>query len=571
MVKSWIIKDQGDESIVHHLMEVLGIERPLANLLVQRNIRTYEEAKSFFRPDLNDLHDPFLMQDMEQAVQRIQEAIGNHEKILIYGDYDVDGTTSVSMVYSFFRKLYGNIDYYIPDRYAEGYGISFKSIEYAALNGFKLIIALDCGIKAVEKVKFAAERGIDFIICDHHTAGEIIPEAVAVLDPKRSGCSYPYKELSGCGVGFKLIQAYAMKNSISFEQIIPYLDLVAVSIASDIVPITGENRILAFFGLQELNNNPRTGLKAIIKIAGLEDKDITIDDIVFKIGPRINAAGRIESGKSSVELLIADTEDLALSMGSVINNFNNTRRTIDGTITEQAKNLIAANQEMQTRKSTVLYNSDWHKGVIGIVASRLIESYYRPTIILTESNGYITGSARSVMGFDLYQAIDACSDLLENFGGHMYAAGLTMKKENLKAFQRRFEEVVSETISPEMLIPVVEIDTEIKLSDITPRFFRILKQFQPFGPGNLAPVFLTENVVDNGTGGLVGATREHLKLNLIQEEDPYTVFPAIAFNQAQHYDKISDGYAFDICYNVDENEFRGNITLQLKIKDIKTD
>jgi single-stranded-DNA-specific exonuclease len=571
MVKSWIIKDQGDESTVHHLMDVLGVEKPIANLLVQRNIITFEEARAFFRPDLNNLHDPFLMRDMDLAVKRIQEAITAREKILIYGDYDVDGTTSVSMVFSFFRELYPNIDFYIPDRYSEGYGISIKSIEYAALNGFKLIIALDCGIKAVEKIKYAADHGIDFIICDHHTAGEVIPEAIAVLDPKRKGCNYPYKELSGCGVGFKLIQAYASKNNIPFEKITPYLDLVAVSIASDIVPINGENRILAHFGLQELNNNPRTGLNAIIKIAGLEGKDITIDDIVFKIGPRINAAGRIESGKSSVELLISETEDLAFSMGNIINDFNNTRRTIDGTITEQARNLIAASQEMQTRKSTVLYNSDWHKGVIGIVASRLIESYYRPTIILTESNGFITGSARSVTGFDLYQAIDACSDLLENFGGHMYAAGLTMKKENLKAFQRRFEEVVSETISPEMLIPVVEIDTEIKLSDITPRFFRILKQFQPFGPGNLSPVFLTENVVDNGTGGLVGATREHLKLNLIQEEDPYTVFPAIAFNQAQHYGKIINGYGFDICYNIDENEFRGNVTLQLKIKDIKTD
>ncbi|HYX05228.1 MAG TPA: single-stranded-DNA-specific exonuclease RecJ [Bacteroidales bacterium] len=571
MVKSWIIKDQGNELTVQHLMEVLGIERSIANLLAQRNIKTFDEARAFFRPNLKDLHDPFLMRDMEKAVERIKDAIAAREKLLIYGDYDVDGTTSVSMMYSFFRNLYDNIDFYIPDRYSEGYGISFKSIEYAALNGFKLIIALDCGIKAVEKVKFAAERGIDFIICDHHTAGDIIPDAVAVLDPKREGCNYPFKELSGCGVGFKLIQAYAIKNNIPLEKITPFLDLVAVSIASDIVPIIGENRVLAHYGLQELNNHPRTGLKAIIKIAGLEEKDITIDDIVFKIGPRINAAGRIESGKSSVELLIADTEDIALSMGSIINDFNNTRRTIDGTITEQAKNLIAASQEMQTRKSTVLYNSDWHKGVIGIVASRLIESYYRPTIILTESNGYITGSARSVTGFDLYQAIDACSDLLENFGGHMYAAGLTMKKENLKAFQRRFEEVVSETISPEMLIPVVEIDTEIKLSDITQRFFRILKQFQPFGPGNMAPVFLTENAVDNGTGGLVGAAREHLKLNLIQEEDPYTVFPAIAFNQAHHHDKICNGYAFDICYNIDENEFRGNVTLQLKIKDIKTD
>lgn len=571
MVKSWIIKDQGDESIVQHLMDVLGVEKPIANLLVQRNITTFEEARAFFRPDLNNLHDPFLMRDMDLAVKRIQEAITSREKILIYGDYDVDGTTSVSMVFSFFRELYPNIDFYIPNRYSEGYGISIKSIEYAALNGFKLIIALDCGIKAVEKIKFAADQGIDFIICDHHTAGEVIPDAIAVLDPKREGCNYPYKELSGCGVGFKLIQAYASKNNIPFEKITPFLDLVVVSIASDIVPINGENRILAHYGLQELNNNPRTGLNAIIKIAGLEGKEITIDDIVFKIGPRINAAGRIESGKSSVELLIAETEDLAFSMGNIINDFNNTRRTIDGTITEQARNLIATSLEMQTRKSTVLYNSDWHKGVIGIVASRLIESYYRPTIILTESNGFITGSARSVTGFDLYQAIDACSDLLENFGGHMYAAGLTMKKENLKAFQRRFEEVVSETISPEMLIPVVEIDTEIKLSDITPRFFRILKQFQPFGPGNLSPVFLTENVVDNGTGGLVGATREHLKLNLIQEEDPYTVFPAIAFNQAQHYGKISNGYGFDICYNIDENEFRGNVTLQLKIKDIKTD
>jgi len=569
MEKNWKIKEQGNPVVIEQLSQLLGIDKVLANLLIQRGITTYDEAKSFFRPDLAHLHDPFLMKDMDKAIDRIDKALQNKEKILVYGDYDVDGTTAVALVYSYLKRFSSNLDFYVPDRYLEGYGVSYKGIDYAVDNNFSLIISLDCGIKAVEKVAYAKERNIDFIICDHHYPGDTIPDAIAVLDPKRPDCNYPFKELSGCGVGFKLAQAYSQKNNIPFHELESFLDLVAVSIASDIVPIVGENRVLAYFGLKRLSKSPRNGLKSVIKTAGIENKDITVDDIVFKIGPRINAAGRIESGNNAVELLIAEDETYALEMSDKINAFNNTRKSIDTNITMEAMALIANSPEMKGKYSTVLYNPSWHKGVIGIVASRLIESYYRPTVILTESNGMATGSARSVDGFDLYQAVDACSDLLENFGGHMFAAGVTLKPENVPAFKERFELYVSNHIKKDQLVPSIEIDGQLELREITPKFYRILKQFEPFGPENMSPIFLTKNVVDNGCGRIVGTTNEHIKLELIQEAEPFRVYPAIGFQLAQHFKFVNKGNAFDICYSIEENEFRGITNLQIRLRDIK--
>ena len=571
MEKNWILKSQVEDNETNPLMEALNITKPLASILVQRNIKTLEQANAFFKPQLNDLHDPFLMKDMEIAVERIEAAIRNRENILVYGDYDVDGTTSVALIYTFLKSFYDKLDFYIPDRYYEGYGISFKGIDYAKKQGISLVIALDCGIKAIDKVAYAKERGIDFIICDHHNPGDQIPDAVAVLDPKRVDCSYPFSELSGCGVGFKLVQAFSLKNQISIDKVFSYLDLVAVSIASDIVSLTGENRVLAHYGLKQLNENPSMGLKAIINLSGIAEKEINIEDVVFKIGPRINAAGRIESGKSAVNLLISEDEGEARIIGERVDNYNAERRSIDSNLTQEALLILEQDVKQMDNKTTVLFNPNWHKGVIGIVASRLIDTFYRPTVILTESNGFATGSARSVSGYDLYQAIDACSDLLENFGGHKYAAGLTMKVENVTKFHKKFEKFVSETITPEQLIPVVEIDTEISLNDITPGFFKMLNQFEPFGPENMTPIFLTENVVDNGSGKKVGVTGDHLKLNLIQEKDPYKVYPAIAFQQGYRYEGISSGNAFDICFSVEENEFMGRKNLQLNIKDIKLD
>jgi len=571
MEKNWIIKSQGADAESTALSRSLGVAKPLASLLVQRGIRTFDDAKAFFRPDLGDLHDPFLMKDMNMAVERVEAAIANNEKVLVYGDYDVDGTTAVALIYSFLKDHVSAIDYYIPNRYSEGYGVSKDGIDYAAQNGFSLVIALDCGIKAVEKVDYAKSLGVDFIICDHHTPGDTLPDASAVLDPKRADCNYPFNELSGCGVGFKLIQAMAQKLELNVEEVIPFLDLTVLSIASDIVPITGENRVLAYYGLQQINKSPRTGMKAIISIAGISQKEITIEDIVFKLGPRINAAGRMESGKTAVDLLTSQVEEEALETGKNINIINTERRDVDTSITRQAIEMIKGDKSMQDLKATILYNPDWHKGVIGIVASRLLETYYKPTIILTKSNGLATGSARSVNGFDLYHAIDACSDLLENFGGHKYAAGLTMKVSNIKEFTKRFHEYVEDTIHQDQLVPVVEIDTEIQLQDIDDKFVRVLNQFRPFGPENAAPVFLTENVVDNGYGKKVGGGGEHLKLNLVQESDPYHVFPAIAFQQGKKHDKMQGGKAFDICYSVEENEFKGHISTQLNIKDIKFD
>jgi single-stranded-DNA-specific exonuclease len=567
MNRAWRIKD-GYHADIKQLAEELSVSPVISTLLYQRGIRTFEAARAFFRPDLNMLYDPFLMKDMEQAVDRLEHAFKNREKILVYGDYDVDGTTSVAMMYSFIRRYHPEVDYYIPDRYTEGYGVSLLGVDYAIHHGVSLIIALDCGIKAVEKVSYARDHQIDFIICDHHTPGEILPAAVAVLDPERPDAGYPFKYLSGCGVGFKFIQAYAQRHGIPFEEITEYLDLLAVSIASDIVPLVDENRILAFHGLKKLNESPSMGLKAIIATAGLAEKSITVDDIVFKIGPRINAAGRIESGKQAVELLIADNPESAFLCCEKINLHNQTRRNIDKLMTEEALQEIAARSD-KYKYSTVLFNPAWHKGVVGIVASRLIETYYRPTIILTESNGFATGSARSIPGFNLYNAITECVDLLESYGGHMYAAGLTLKIEHVQKLADRFEEIVKRTITPDMMIPQIEIDTELNFKDITPKLFRIIRQFEPFGPENMNPVFFAENVSDNGYARLVGTEDVHLQLGLIQEDSPFTNYRAIAFNQAAHLSRIKNGSAFDIAYTLVENSFRGNTTIQLNIKDIK--
>jgi single-stranded-DNA-specific exonuclease len=566
MEKRWVVKPKTNEETVARLAEELKIDKILANLLVQRGVNTYEEAKKFFRPSLDDLHDPFLMKDMDKAIIRLEKAIKNKEKILVYGDYDVDGTTAVSLVYTFLKNHHSAIDFYIPDRYIEGYGISFLGIDFAKENDFSLIIALDCGIKANDKVDYANERGIDFIICDHHRPGDTLPNAVAVLDPKRADCSYPFDELCGCGVGFKLIQAYAQKNNIPFSELEQYLDLTAISIASDLVPIVGENRILCYFGLQQINKAPRKGIKAVLELANIK-KEITINELVFTIGPRINAAGRLETGRNAVDLLISDNHDDAAESGKNINITNTERRSIDVTITQHALSMIEGNMELTTRKSTVLFCPDWHKGVVGIVASRLIEKYYRPTIVLTESNGKATGSARSVKDFDVYDAIEACSDLLEQFGGHKYAAGLTLKLENLAAFQQKFEEVVSSTIEDHMLVPEIEIDEEITLSDITPKFFRILNQFSPFGPGNMAPVFMSRNLVDKGAVRIVG--NNHLKMDIESAGKEGQAFSSIAFSQAKHFDDVLRKKTFSACYAIEENVFNGTTSLQLNVKDMK--
>jgi single-stranded-DNA-specific exonuclease len=568
MEKRWIIKERGDSAVVKQMADALGVSESLANLMVQRNITSPGDAKAFFNPSLDYLHDPFLMKDMNIAVDRISSAVIKNEKILVYGDYDVDGTTAVAMMYSFLRTQYSNVEYYIPDRYKEGYGVSFEGLDFAYQNNCKVVITLDCGIKAVEKVKYARTKGVDVIICDHHYPGDQIPKAMAVLDPKQPGCGYPYKELSGCGVGFKLLHAYARVHGIPFSTIFNYLDLVAVSIASDIVPITGENRVLAYFGLKQLNESPRTGLKEIIRESEIS-KALTIEDVVFKIGPRINAAGRMETGSKAVELLISNDTKLATGISKEINNFNIERRSVDRIITTEAMRMISDDQRKINSRTTVLYNPSWKKGVIGIVASRLIETYYRPTVILTESNGFATGSARSVQGYDLYQAIEACSDLLESFGGHMFAAGLTLRKENLGAFIERFEQYVNSTISEDQLVPRLFIDAELSFSEIDENFFNTMYQFQPFGPDNMSPIFVSRNVVDSGTGRMVGSSGEHLKLELCQISAGTRCLPAIAFNQANHFEYIKGRNAFDVCYSIEMNEFRGNRNLQLNVRDIK--
>jgi len=581
MTNRWVLKEQGSAEIIRHLMEQLSIEENIANLLAQRGISSYDEARNFFRPSLEHLHDPYLMKDMDRAVERIAEAIKNQEKVLIYGDYDVDGTTAVALVYSYLKKHFKKrIEFYIPDRYTEGYGISIKGIDHASAQGFNLVIALDCGIKAVEKIEYATSKNVDFIICDHHRPGDSIPNAVAVLDPKRPDCNYPFKELSGCGVGYKLISALAAALNDQQEEMSSYLDLVAISIAADIVPITGENRIMAHFGLRLLNASPRPGIEAVLKYSNINKREIkdekrglflnrelTISDMVFLIGPRINAAGRIESASDSVRLMLADKMSHAEKLASAINDLNTERRNLDNNITEEALAMIEANEAFKHSKSTILFNENWSKGVIGIVASRLTDSYYRPTIILTRSGDLITGSARSVKNFDVYDAIDHCSSLLEHFGGHKYAAGLSLKSENLEEFRIRFENYVKSNIDENTLVPEIEIDADIDFAELTSKFMRILKQFAPFGPGNMSPVFRTSGVKDTGRSRIVG--KNHLKLELEQLKQKSLVFSGIAFQQGHQFDMIRSGKPFSICYHLEENEWQGRISLQLNVKDIR--
>ena len=567
--KKWSLKDSAAPETVAQLSAELGIDGVLAELLVQRGVKTFEDARSFFRPRLEDLHDPFLMKDMDKAVERLHKAITSNEGILVYGDYDVDGTTAVAQVYSFVKKFTPKVSFYIPDRYDEGYGLSYKALDWAGDNGIDLVITLDCGIKAIDKVEYARTKGIEVIICDHHLPEDELPAAVAILDPKREDCHYPYDDLCGCGVGFKLVQGYVQKYKLDPSVLEPLLDLQVVSIASDLVSMTGENRILAHFGLKRLNENPRQGLLAMINLSKLEPGHVTIDDIVFKIGPRINAAGRMESGRLAVELLTATDEKTAIRIGDEINENNNERKSIDREITQQALEMVANGTALETENVTIVYNPTWNKGVVGIVASRLVEAYYKPTVVLTKSNGFITGSARSVSGFDLYSSIESCADLLENFGGHVYAAGLTMKEEHLEEFCRRMNKFVSGNITREELTPVVEIDAKLNFSQITPKFVRILKQFQPFGPGNNNPVFLTEDVYDAGNGRKVGAGGVHLKLDLMQESQPYRQIAAIGFNMSEFYDHIKAGNPIDICYSIVENFYRGSSTIQLRLKDMR--
>lgn len=549
------------------LAKEIGISPILCKLLLERGIKTAAAAKRFFRPQLNELHDPFLMKDMDVAVERLNKAMGKKERILVYGDYDVDGTTAVALVYKFLQQFYSNIDYYIPDRYNEGYGVSEKGIDYAYETGVKLIIVLDCGIKAIEEIAYAKEKGIDFIICDHHVPDEALPDAVAILNPKRADSTYPYEHLSGCGVGFKLMQAFAINNGIDFHQLTPLLDLVAVSIASDIVPIMGENRVLAYHGLKQLNSNPSVGLKAIIDICGLSEKDINMSDIVFKIGPRINASGRIQNGKEAVELLTEKDFSIALEKASLINQYNETRKDLDKSMTEEANHIVDKLEGLANRRSIVIYNADWHKGVIGIVASRLTEIYYRPAVVLTRTDQLATGSARSVSGFDVYKAIEHCRDLLENFGGHTYAAGLSMKVENVEKFTQRFEQYVSDHILPEQTSATIDIDAQLDFRDITPKFFSDLKKFNPFGPDNHKPVFCTFNVYDYGTSKVVGRDQEHIKLELVDNKSN-NVMNGIAFGQSSQARFIKTKQSFNICYTIEENTHKRGET-QLQIEDIK--
>ena len=562
MQKKWKIKET-DKQIVNNLADSLGVSQSIAHLLVIRGVTTFDEAKQFFRPDFSQLHNPFLMKDMQKAVDRIKTAIEKNEKILVYGDYDVDGTTSVAMLYTFLTTLTENIDYYIPDRYTEGYGISLQGIDYAKENNFTLIIALDCGIRAINQVNYANEKEVDFIICDHHNPAKEIPNAVAILNPKQKDCDYPFKELSGCGVGFKLIQGYSEKNNITFDKIQSLFDLLVLSIAADLVPMIDENRVFSFFGLKKINENPRVGIKALMEAAKRKGK-WTISDIVVGIAPRINAAGRIEQGKKAVAVLIENDSFKATKLAQEIERLNKTRIELDQDITKQALEMIDDN-----KKSTVVYSTNWHKGVVGIVASRLIESYYKPTVVLAEKDGKLTGSARSVKGFDLYKALLQCEKYLEKFGGHMYAAGLTLKKENLEDFIDAFERAVSNTILDEQLIPEVSIDMELDLHEIDDKLFRIIQQFSPFGPQNRTPIFITKAVKDSGYGRAVGADKTHLRLNITNENSRNSI-SSIGFGLTHHFKKIKDGQIFDICYSIDENDWNGRKNLQLKLRDIKS-
>jgi single-stranded-DNA-specific exonuclease len=566
MEKRWVENRAVDEHIISQLADQLNITSIIATLLVNRGVSNFKEAEAFFRPKPEHIHDPFLMKDMDKAIERIQLAINNNERILIYGDYDVDGTTSVSLVYSFFKPIYSNIDFYIPDRYKEGYGVSIAGIEYAKKNNCSLIIALDCGIKSIEHVQYAKSLDIDFIICDHHLPGSEIPQAYAVLDPKRIDCEYPFKELSGCGIGFKLVQAYCQVENIPLESILKLLDLVVVSIASDIVPVTGENRTLAYLGLEYLNKSPRPGLRALIEKT--DCKELSINEIVFFIGPRINAAGRIDHAQHAVALLIAETYEEAKRLCEIVDIKNTERKEFDQSITLEAIELLENDIELKNKKSTVLFNSEWHKGVIGIVASRLIDKYYRPTIILTESNGHAAGSARSVNGFDIYEAIGSCSDLLEQYGGHKYAAGLTMKIENIPAFIERFEEIVTNTIHVNSLQQEIEIESELNLIEFNAKFYRILKQFAPFGPGNSKPVFISSDVQLAGDLKVVGKQiSNHLKFSVVQNGS--YLFECIAYGLGHYYERLQNVQSFDICYSIEENTWRDKTSIQLNVKDIR--
>lgn len=560
----WTLKSKPSEDKINHLAQALNVEDFVATLLIQRGIETFEDAKNFFRPSLEHLHDPYLMKDMDKAVSRIEEAITNQENILVFGDYDVDGTTAVSLVSSYLKSLYPNVATYIPDRYAEGYGVSYMGIDFADDNGFSLIIALDCGIKSIDHVAYAKERNIDFIICDHHRPGDTLPNAVAVLDPKREDCFYPYDELCGCGVGFKLIQALGTNRNQTIHDLFPYLDLVATAIAADIVPMTGENRVLAYYGLQVINSNPRPGIKALVH--QVKKKTLDITDVVFIIAPRINAAGRIKHGNHAVELLTEFNFEQAQQFASEIEKYNADRKDLDKQITKEAFQQIEKNQE-QNRFSTVVYQEDWHKGVIGIVASRLIETYYRPTLVFTKSGDKYAASARSVKGFDVYNALDACSSHLEQFGGHMYAAGMTLKEENYPSFKEAFEKQVEKTILPEMLTPEIEIDAEINFTDITPKLIRILKQFEPFGPLNMTPVFMTKSIKDTGYAKAMGADEDHLKVFVKQNNSEGIA--AIGFGLGKKLDLTTHQKPFQAVYSISENEWNGTISTQLMLKDIQ--
>ena len=559
MEKRWIIQ-KSDQKFVQKLAKDLGVNHIVAHLLVLRGIENFDDAKLFFRPELKHLHDPFLMKNMQDAVDRIEKAIANKEKVLVYGDYDVDGTTSVAMMYSFLKRFSPEIEYYIPCRYEEGYGISLKGIDYAKKNNFSLIIALDCGIRAFNQVDYANENEVDFIICDHHNPADKIPNAIAILNPKQSDCNYPYKELSGCGVGFKLIQAYSQKNNIDFSEISEYLDLLTVSIGADIVPMTGENRVFSYFGLKQINTQPRAGLKALMDIAN-KIKELSISDVVFGIAPRINAAGRIEHAKKAVEILVEQDLDRAKKLASFIEENNVNRRNLDQNITKEALEMIDEN-----KKSTVVFSKNWHKGVVGIVASRVIESHYKPTIVLAEKDGILTGSARSVHDFDLYEAISKCAYLCEKFGGHKYAAGLSIKKENLSEFIIAFEKAVSESITEDQLSPKIDVDMEIDIDAVDGKLFRIIKQFSPFGPQNLSPIFVSRSVVDNGYGKRIGADKSHLRINTKTASGSLA---GIGFSMGDAFEKIKDYSEFDICYSINENEWNGRKNLQLMLNDLK--
>jgi len=560
----WNLKSKPEKQKVQNLQNALQVDEIIATLLVQRGIETFEQAKTFFRPSLEDLHNPYLMKDMDLAVNRIENAIKNEENILVFGDYDVDGTTAVSLVSSYLKTIYPNVDTYIPDRYDEGYGISYKGIDYAEDNEISLIIALDCGIKSIDHIDYANKKGIDFIICDHHRPGEFLPKAIAVLDPKREDCSYPYDELCGCGVGFKLIQALGQNRNQTIEHFLPYLDLVATAIAADIVPMTGENRVLAKFGLEIINSKPRPGIQALIQ--NIKKKKLTITDVVFIVAPRINAAGRIKHGNYAVQLLTEFNLEQATEFATEIEEFNTDRRGLDKQITKEALYQIEENQE-ENCVSTVVYQEDWHKGVIGIVASRLIEKYYRPTIVFTKSGEKLAASARSVKDFDVYNALEACSEHLEQFGGHMYAAGMTLKEENYENFKKAFEKIVKETIHPDLLIPEISIDAELDFSEINPKFVRILEQFEPFGPQNMHPIFLTKNVNDSGHGKPMGKEDEHIRLFLKQQNSEGIA--AIGFGLGNKLELTKNFNPFDIVYSIEENEWNGNVSLQLRLRDLR--